>query len=404
MSDTGPIVGLGARTDYVAAVPNADIARLRLTPEEVALFLKVSRATQIGALIAGSGLPEAKTISLLLSLRVKGAIVPARVKAAAPAVELSAALDEEVELDQARKKEVLDLERMLDGANHFEVFGLRPGTSPEEVKKAFYEASRRYHPDRYFGKNLGSFRARMERIFKRLSEAHQILTDPKKRAEYLGAHPDLAVAPAPKAAPEAAVRPRTAEDEKREAERRARFAKHPYLAKTSRVADLLGRAKGLIAAGDPGKAYTDLHLASQIDDKNLEIKQLLESVKKQADLQRAKHELERGEKALREGERAQALMAFRNGSNIDPTNATIAARVVKHLLEDGADPKEIRLFAQRATEADPKNADHHAALGMVLLGLGMKESAKRQFEEALQLDPGHAEAKKHVKKWWALGK
>ena len=72
------IAGLGAKTDYVASVPNIDVSKLNLSAEERALFHRVGRATQIADLIAVSGLGEAKTISLLLSLRAKGAVVPAR--------------------------------------------------------------------------------------------------------------------------------------------------------------------------------------------------------------------------------------------------------------------------------------------------------------------------------------
>src|SRR5258708_6452947 len=56
-----------------------------------------------------------------------------------------AAMAEQVDLDADRKKEILSLERALDQLNHFEVLGLRPGASNAEVKKAYHEASRRYH-------------------------------------------------------------------------------------------------------------------------------------------------------------------------------------------------------------------------------------------------------------------
>ena len=74
------IAGLGEKTDYIASVPNADPAKLQLTAEERAMFEKVGRASQIFQVVAGSQFPEAKTIALLLSLRAKGAIVPARVQ------------------------------------------------------------------------------------------------------------------------------------------------------------------------------------------------------------------------------------------------------------------------------------------------------------------------------------
>ncbi|MFZ5469530.1 MAG: DnaJ domain-containing protein [Myxococcota bacterium] len=399
MSQPDTIVGLGARSDYVASAPNIDPKRLALSAEEDKVFTCVGKVSQIKDVLSRSGLSEPRTIAVLLALRAKGVIVPAKVnKPSGPADLANAALAEEVDLDPARKKEILDLERMVESAHHFEVLGLRPGAPAEEVKKAFYEASRRYHPDRYFGKSLGSFKARIERVFRRLSEANTTLTDPERRAAYLQEHPELAAAPAPQASvsEEAA---KTAADEKREAERRARFIKHPYLAKAARVSELLNRAKAHIAKGEHGHAYTDLHMAAQIDEKNVEVKTLLAESKRRHESARAQEELDKAAEAEALGELEAAVAAYKTASNLDPSLAAPAVKAARLLLHLG-DSKDARTFAQRAVDAAPKVAEHHALLGEVLLAAGSKVLAKRQFEEALKLDPQHAEAKKHAKKWW----
>src|SRR6266849_1374916 len=97
---------------------------------------------------------------------------------------------EHVELDPEKKREILRLEEELGRMNHFEVLGLPPGASPAEVKQSYYEASLKYHPDRFYQKKLGSFGPRIERIFRRLTEANVVLTDPKKRSEYQRVHPE----------------------------------------------------------------------------------------------------------------------------------------------------------------------------------------------------------------------
>ncbi|MFP2933681.1 J domain-containing protein, partial [Pyxidicoccus sp. 3LG] len=192
MSASNTIVGLGARTDHIATVPQLDFARLQLSAEEGAVLSLVGRVERIDQVLARSSLGEARTIAVLLALRAKGAIVPARVvPRATPAPAVDAAMAEEVDLEPERKKEIIELERRLDALDHFAVLGLKPGASPTDVKQAYYNASRRFHPDRYFGKNLGSFRARMERIFRRLTEAHNVLTQQDKREAYLRANPAL---------------------------------------------------------------------------------------------------------------------------------------------------------------------------------------------------------------------
>ena len=98
---------------------------------------------------------------------------------------------EQVELADALKAEILELEAKLETTDHFALLGLPPGTDAATAKAAYFKLSRRFHPDRYFRKNLGSFKLRIERIFKALSKAHQALTDPQKREAYLDAHPWL---------------------------------------------------------------------------------------------------------------------------------------------------------------------------------------------------------------------
>jgi molecular chaperone DnaJ len=62
--------------------------------------------------------------------------------------------------------------------DYYDVLGLKKGASEAEIKKAFRRLARKYHPD----VNPGDKGA--EARFKEISEAYEVLSDPKKRAEY----------------------------------------------------------------------------------------------------------------------------------------------------------------------------------------------------------------------------
>jgi curved DNA-binding protein CbpA len=94
--------------------------------------------------------------------------------------EIDAGLSIGVEL-QAR---ILDLSAKLADLDHFEVLGVEFGADRATVKRAYFSMIGAFHPDTYFGKDLGTFTKRMERIFQRLTEAHDVLTNPKAREEY----------------------------------------------------------------------------------------------------------------------------------------------------------------------------------------------------------------------------
>jgi len=63
-------------------------------------------------------------------------------------------------------------------ADFYEILGVRRDASPDELKKAFRQRARKYHPDL----NKGSKEA--EEKFKEVNEAYQVLSDPQKRAQY----------------------------------------------------------------------------------------------------------------------------------------------------------------------------------------------------------------------------
>ncbi|MCE9673894.1 DnaJ domain-containing protein [Myxococcus stipitatus] len=438
MSAPNTIVGLGARTDHLATVPNLDASRLQLSAEEAALLALVGRVERIDNLLSRSTLGEARTIAVLLSLRAKGAIVPARVvprNQPTPAVD--AALAEEVDLEPERKREIIELERSLDAMDYFAVLGLRPGAAAGDVKQAYYNASRRFHPDRYFGKNLGSFRARMERIFRKLTEAHNVLTQQDKRDAYLKANPALAlastaaaapapapappppsnpaleltpIAPRPPAPPPRGVSPppaapvapppavSDAESEARRAERQARLARHPYLAKTVRLSELVARGKAAVARGDWERAYQDFHQVQTLDPKNREVVTLLVEARRRHDEHRASLELARGRELALHGDAVGALAAYRMATSLDPQSAEAAYLAAREGLAQGQDVGEVRALAQRAVDLQSQRVEHQLLLGKVLMELGAKKHAKRVFEDAARLDPDNADAKAALKK------
>src|SRR5258706_3321944 len=62
--------------------------------------------------------------------------------------------------------------------DYYEILGVKKSASAEEIRKAFRKLARKYHPD----VNPGDKSA--EEKFKTLSEANDILSDPKKRKIY----------------------------------------------------------------------------------------------------------------------------------------------------------------------------------------------------------------------------
>lgn len=62
---------------------------------------------------------------------------------------------------------------------YYDLLRVKPDASPAEIKKAYYKAALKYHPD----KNPTD-RAAAEQRFKEVAEAYQVLSDPQLRARY----------------------------------------------------------------------------------------------------------------------------------------------------------------------------------------------------------------------------
>lgn len=62
--------------------------------------------------------------------------------------------------------------------DYYEVLGLPRTASDDDIKKAYRKLARKYHPDR----NPGDKSA--ESMFKEVNQAHEVLSDPKKRQMY----------------------------------------------------------------------------------------------------------------------------------------------------------------------------------------------------------------------------
>jgi CheY-like chemotaxis protein/tetratricopeptide (TPR) repeat protein len=94
-----------------------------------------------------------------------------------------------VELPAApvRSSQLAELRARLEeiaGLDHFEVLGVARGASSGEVRKAFVEQAKTCHPDKLANAD-SELRELSARLFARLSQAHEVLADPKQRDAYV---------------------------------------------------------------------------------------------------------------------------------------------------------------------------------------------------------------------------
>jgi len=152
--------------------------------------------------------------------------------------------DESVELSDENRAYVSDVYARLGTITHYDLLGVARDADKKTIKRAYFRLAAIVHPDRHFGKKLGSFKAKMETLFARISDAYETLIAPERRAAYDRTLPAASAAPA-KPAPQPFDREAAA---KKQAALDALKAK--YLegkARAKQIADVAARAR---AAGD----------------------------------------------------------------------------------------------------------------------------------------------------------
>lgn len=93
-------------------------------------------------------------------------------------------LHEDIELTPDLRRRVLGLHSVAASLDHYALLGLTREADKKAVKRAYFELAALYHPDRYFRKNIGTFKSKMEVIFAKVSVAYETLADKGQRAEY----------------------------------------------------------------------------------------------------------------------------------------------------------------------------------------------------------------------------
>jgi cytochrome c-type biogenesis protein CcmH/NrfG len=214
----------GTSTSAASTPPHlaggCDIRKLPITPTEAFVLSRIDGQSRVLDLSHATGLPESLVIDALERLSALGAIVysggaraptdpqggpepnqrdasqerPVAGSGSAGSGSATAArrritydpslLDEEVEISLEQRKELLELFFAIEVYSHYELLGVPPDADRKAIKQAYFERVNVLHPDRFFGRNIGSYKARIDRVFTALTKAHDTLTKRQARADY----------------------------------------------------------------------------------------------------------------------------------------------------------------------------------------------------------------------------
>ncbi len=380
-----------------------DLKKARLSPEEGFLLSRVDGNTRLEQLVKVSGMPFKKALGAFADLKRKGMITwDGEVPEGEPAAKQQEPgedalpwegmkfdpfeLKEEIDLDEATKKKILYYHTTMHDQTHYEILRVGRRAEAKEVKRAYFKVSREFHPDSFFRKNLGSYKQKIEAIFKRVSQAYEVLGNQQKREAY---EKTLPYEPTPEeieAQRQVALQQERAK--KLRQERRQRLLKHsPVVARKSKARQHYEDAKAYAQEQDFTKAANSVKLALTLDPNNESYTQLLEEVVPRANEIRAENEFRRGRIEESMGRIEEALACYLRSIEVNPNDAHSLHRAAFLLYELRRDLRRALTFSRKANQLEQDNPESLLILAKPYAELDMKKNAIREYTRYLVLSP-----------------
>jgi tetratricopeptide (TPR) repeat protein len=251
------IGGLGSTQLKLRASPGFDPLKAKVGPEEYFLFSRFDGSQTLRDVLLESGLPIDRAIQIVMRLRSLGALLlptetvpaagsgPAKLADATekvvkrpsndttermplrtspsgdateklhvrtasgsqppqldislpdPTAEELQALSETNALTDVQRRQILAMARLLEKRDPWALLGVPHGADAKTLKRAYFRLSKDIHPDRFYGRALGSFAARLSTVFEALTRAYERLTNPDKSGAYNVGQPIAETAQSP---------------------------------------------------------------------------------------------------------------------------------------------------------------------------------------------------------------
>jgi len=277
----------------------------------------------------------------------------------------------------------------------YDLLGVSPDTDAATIRRTYLERSRRYHPDAWYGKNVGDFGPLLSRAFQKLSAAYQILSDEDARAQY-DQKLKQRLSQREREAMERRALSRE-EEERRQRERRERLLRTKGFARIGAAHKLYEEALELALNGERAQAIAALKAARQLDPRRAEVGQKLVELEREAARSRSQLAFRSAREHEEIGEFEPALKIYAQAAQMDTSNASVAAGAARCAYALG-DVKQASSFAARAVEAAPADVEMRFFLARAFIELGLTVKARAELTRVLELKKDHEEARALLKR------
>jgi curved DNA-binding protein CbpA len=386
-----------APLEGVVVKPNAKVIRVdagRLIPIESYVLSRIESPIVVSEVGALSGIADADAHRAVCALVAAGFL-----KLQSDHKDMA---DEQVrESDDSTdrlREEVARKLHFYSSADSYEVLGVTRQATTADIKAAYYQLAKKFHPDRHRNTEHSDLRGKLEALLSLITQAYDTLSEPSQRAVYderlkrssanapATAHKPIAVASGePNAAPARAAEPKSAEQPPKE-ER--------------------GHTGDLRKSGPLSQKATPLQVPTP-DDIAAEGKQQGQAAAAQAVAtagpkpngnsgQQAEHYYQQGRARYDRKEYHAAVHLLREAVKLDSSRAPYHYHLGVALIRNPRTRREAEEHLSKAAELEPYSAQIRVKLGMLYKDAGLAKKAESYFRAALQIDPDNRMARREL--------
>ncbi|MCP4606708.1 MAG: tetratricopeptide repeat protein [Proteobacteria bacterium] len=319
----------------------------------------------------------------------------------------------------------------LKTANLYELLGVDPDVLRKDLRLKYFDLSKRFHPDKAFGKNIEGLRQKMEIIFRHLTAAYDKLSNSTSRAEYDQSIPGFietrliekklksAIEKSDSSPPKAKSstpsvqagsskkKPKRSDHEARrlkwKRERADKAMESIYRRYSTgpppkfQVKQRLEDAKIAIEHERFGDATRLLYEILSADPGHSEAKEMLKAAEEGNMWTIAQGHLRKGRFQQREGNLKLARKHFEQALSIDSDNIDARHLLAEALVKERKDLPRALTLANEVIDMGGQRARYFATLGEILIMAKDYGKAEQAFEKAILMEPDNKEYKKRLK-------
>jgi curved DNA-binding protein CbpA len=267
------------------------------------------------------------------------------------------------------REEVIRKLHFSNSADYYDVLSVTRHATTAEIKAAYYNLAKKYHPDRYHQHDTGDLRGKLEALFALITHAYDTLSQPPERASY-----DEKIRKASGSLAQTALRTPT-----------------PPIAEPGsepRTSDDLGVAASAPKTSNGHQVDSDSLPPTPIESTGAEgIANTTKSGPQLPPAQMAELYYQQGRARFERKEYHAAVHLLREAIKLDPSRAPYHYHLGIALIRNPRTRRDAEIHLSKAAELEPYNAQIRLKLGLLYKEAGLYKRAEHFFREALKMDP-----------------